>query len=136
MEASLWNLGVKIEDLNREVGFFEALGGKVLVRETRSKADGKMYEVALLDFGGTLLSLMPEPLFEKSLNCPLMTGLTHAVFEVEDLDKACEQAAGLGAETLFEPRQISVGLGTRRIAFFRSPNGLVFELMQILESKV
>lgn len=136
METSLWNLGVKIDGLNREVDFFVALGGKVLVRETRSNADGESYEVALLDFAGTRLSLMPEPLFENALNHPLMPGLTHAVFEVKDLDEACVQAAGLGAETLFEPRQISVGLGTRRIAFFRSPNGLVFELMQILESKV
>ena len=136
MEASLWNLGVKIEDLSQEIDFFEALGGVVLVRETRSNADGEAYEVALLQFGGTRLSLMPEPLFENTLDHALMPGLTHAVFEVEDLEVACEQATKLGAETLFEPRQISVGLGIRHIAFFRSPNGLVFELMQILGSKM
>ena len=106
------------------------------MRETRSNPDGEAYEVALLQFGGTRLSLMPEPLFENALDHPLLPGLTHAVFEVEDLDKACEQVTGLGAETLFAPRQISVGLGIRRIAFFRSPNGLVFELMQIMESNV
>ena len=136
MDASIWNLGAKIENLSREVDFFEALGGKVLVRETRSNAVGEAYEVALLQFGETRLSLMPEPLFENALDHALMPGLTHAVFEVEDLELACEQVTGLGAETLFEPMQISVGLGIRRIAFFRSPNGLVFELMQILESNV
>ena len=136
MEASLWNIGVKIEDLNREVDFLEALGGRVLVRETRSKPDAEAYEVALLEFGETRFSLMPEPLFENALSHPLMPGLTHAVFEVEDLDDAYEKITELGAETLSEPRQISVGLGTRRIAFFRSPNGFVFEVMQILESKV
>lgn len=136
MEERLWNLGVKIEDLNREVDFFEALGGNVLVRETRSNADGETYEVALLRFGGTRLSLMPEPLFENALDHPLMPGLTHAVFEVEDLEVACELVTRFGAETIFAPKQINVGLGIRRIAFFRSPNGLVFELMQILESNV
>ena len=136
MEASLWNIGVKIDDLAREVDFFEALGGKVLVRETRSKSDGEAYEVALLEFGKTRLSLMPKPLFEDALSHPLIAGLTHAVFEVDNLEEAYEQITGLGAETLCEPRQICVGLGTRRIAFFRSPNGFVFEVMQILESKV
>lgn len=136
MDASIWNLGVKIENLSREVDFFETLGGKVLGRESRSNADGEAYEVALLQFGATRLSLMPEPLFENALDHPLMPGLTHAVFEVEDLEVACEQVTELGAETLFGPKQISVGLEIRRIAFFRSPNGLVFELMQILESNV
>jgi hypothetical protein len=37
---------------------------------------------------------------------------------------------------LIAPVEISAGLGSRRIAFFRSPGGLVFEVMQIRESLV
>jgi catechol 2,3-dioxygenase-like lactoylglutathione lyase family enzyme len=136
MEASLWNIGLKVEDLDREIDFLEALGAKVLVRESRTKPDGEEYECALLEFGGTRLFLIPEPVFENKLNHQLMPGLTHAVFEVDDLDKAYEQLTKLGAEVLIEPRQISTGMGSRRISFYRSPNGLVFEVMQILESKV
>ena len=44
--------------------------------------------------------------------------------------------ATLGTEVLILPVEISAGFGTRRIAFFRSPGGLVFEVMQIIESLV
>ena len=28
MDASLWNIGIKVEDLDAEISFFEELGGK------------------------------------------------------------------------------------------------------------
>ena len=33
MNASLWNIGVKVEDLEKEMEFFEALGAEVLMHE-------------------------------------------------------------------------------------------------------
>lgn len=42
----------------------------------------------------------------------------------------------LGTQVLVEPTELTAGFGSRRIALFRSPNGLIFEVMQILESKV
>jgi hypothetical protein len=38
-----------------------------------------------------------------------------------------------GATVLIEPTEIVASFGARRIAFFRSPGGLVFEMMQIHE---
>ena len=55
---------------------------------------------------------------------------------MEDLDGEYERIKALGAEVLIEPLFASGGFGSRRLAFFRSPGGLVFEVMQILEDKL
>lgn len=135
MEASLWNIGLKIEDLDQEITFLQELGAKLLLREKLSGPDG-VAEYALLEFGGTRLFLTPQTIFEDKLNHPLAPGLTHAVFEVDDLAKEYERITALGTQVLIEPVEISAGFGSRRIAFFRSPGGLIFEVMQILEAKV
>ncbi len=135
MKASLWNIGLKIEDLDREINFLQELGAKLLLREKLSGPDGDA-EYALLEFGETRLFLTPQTIFEDKLNYPLTSGLTHAVFEVDDLDKEYKRLTALGTQVLIEPVEISAGFGSRRIAFFRSPGGLIFETMQILESKV
>lgn len=131
MDSSLWNIGIKAEDLDREISFWEQLGARLLVREALGDA-----EYALLAFGGTRLFLTPNPLFEDKLNYPLTSGLTHAVFEVDDLEREYWRIIALGTQVLVEPTELTAGFGSRRIALFRSPNGLIFEVMQILESKV
>ena len=55
---------------------------------------------------------------------------------LDDLDAEFERIKALGAEVLIAPRDVSAGFGTRRIAFFRSPNGFVFEIMQVYEAKL
>lgn len=67
MDSHLWNIGVKAEDLDREINFWEQLGAQMLVRETLAGPDGTA-EYALLAFGGTRLFLTPKPLFEDRLN--------------------------------------------------------------------
>lgn len=135
MESSLWNIGIKAEDLDREISFWEQLGARLLVRETLTGPDGAA-EYALLAFGGTRLFLTPKPLFEDRLSYSLASGLTHAVFEVDDLEQEYRRIVALDAQVLVEPTQLTAGFGSRRIALFRSPNGLIFEVMQVLESKV
>ena len=127
MDANLWNIGIKVEDLEREVNFFEALGAEVLLRERGT---------VFLAFGGTRLFLTPNLAFEDKLKHNPRPGLTHAVFEVEDFEAAYEEIVALGTEVLVDPKTISGIFGSRRLAFFRSPNGLVFEVMQIYESTV
>jgi len=135
VDARLWNIGVKVADVAAEIAFFAALGGKLLLHEKLTTPDGS-FEYALLEFGGTRLFLTPETVFERRLANPPPHGLTHAVFEVADLDMEVERLAALGTEVLIAPQEITAGLGSRRIAFFRSPGGLVFEVMQIRESLV
>jgi catechol 2,3-dioxygenase-like lactoylglutathione lyase family enzyme len=135
MAGTLWNIGIKVQDLDQEIGFLEKLGARLLLREILSGPDGAS-EYAFLEFGGTRLFLTRQPIFETKLSFQLQPGLTHAVFEVNDLDSEYERITALGMEVLIEPVEISAGFGSRRIAFSRSPNGFIFEMMQILEAKI
>jgi catechol 2,3-dioxygenase-like lactoylglutathione lyase family enzyme len=132
VDAKLWNVGVKVEDVDTDVAFFVALGAKLLIRERTATPAGEI-DYAILAFGGTRLFLTPKPVFEEKLSELLQPGLTHAVFEVEDLGPQIERITALGTEVLLPPTEISAKFGTRKIAFFRSPGGLVFEVMQIIE---
>jgi len=132
MTGQLWNLGMKVEDVDREAEFLVSLGGKVLFRERLTTAAGEI-DYALVAFGGTRIFLTPRTVFEDALSGPLQTGLTHAVFEVANLEPEVERIKALGTEMLLPPTEITAAFGTRRIAFFRSPGGLVFEVMEIVE---
>jgi len=135
MEARLWNIGVKVRDVKVEADYFVALGAVLRIHETLSTPDGT-FEYALLDFAGTRLFLTPVTVFDDRLAVPSPLGLTHAVFEVVDVDAELERLMALGTEVLIPPIEVSAALGTRRLAFCRSPGGLVFEVLQIRESLV
>ena len=135
MQAKLWNIGLTARDVDRELDFLTGLGAKLLLREKFTAPDGES-EYALLEFGGTRLFVTPRPVFENRLDQPLMPGLSHAVFEVEDVDAEVEKVIAQGASLLLGPAEITAGFGSRRIAFLRSPGGFIFELLQIRESKV
>jgi len=130
VDAQLWNIGVKVADVTAESAYFVALGARLLAHERLMTPQGES-EYALLEFGGTRLFLTPKPIFEDRLPASPPHGLTHAVFEVEDLDREVERLAALGTQVLIAPTEISGAFGSRRIAFFQSPGGLVFEVLQI-----
>ena len=132
MTGQLWNLGMKVEDVEAEAAFLVSLGGKVLFREKLKTAAGEI-DYALLAFGGTRIFLTPKTVFEDALSEPLQNGLTHAVFEVEKLEPEVERIKSLGVEMLLPPTEIKAAFGTRKIAFFRSPGGLNFEVMEIVK---
>ncbi len=135
MQPKLWNIGLTARDLERELEFLTGLGAKLILREKFSGPDGES-EYALLEFGGTRLFVTPKPVFEDRLDQPLAPGLSHAVFEVADVDAELEKVTAQGATLLLGPSEITAGFGSRRIAFLRSPGGFIFELLQIRESKV
>ena len=135
IKAKLCNIGLTARDIERELAFLQGLGAKLLLREKFHGPDGQS-EYALLEFAGTRLFLTPKPVFEDRLEHKLSPGLTHAVFEVEDVDAEMQKVIAEGAEVLLPPAEIEAGFGSRRIAFFRSPGGFVFELLQIRQSKV
>ena len=135
MDAKLWNVGAKVSDVDREVAFFQKLGATLLQREKRDTPAGEV-DYALIAFAGTRIFLTPKTVFEDALPGTLSTGLTHAVFEVAKLEPEIERLNALGTEVLLPPTEISAGFGTRRIAFFRSPGGVVFEVMEIVEDRV
>ena len=135
MDAKLWNIGVKVADVSAEAAYFVALGGVIRARERLASPDGEL-EYVLLDFAGTRLLLTPKPLYDDRLPAPLPQGLAHAVFEVADVDAEVARLTVLGTEVLLPPVEISAAFGSRRLAFLRSPGGLIFEVMQIRENRV
>jgi catechol 2,3-dioxygenase-like lactoylglutathione lyase family enzyme len=135
MDGKLWNIGIKTQDIHADIAYFRSAGGSLRIHETLETPTGR-FEYAIVEFCGTRLFLTPRTVFEHQLPADLPPGLTHAVFEVADVDMALAQLKSLGTEVLIEPTEISAGLGSRRICFCRSPGGLVFEVMQIRESRI
>jgi hypothetical protein len=133
--GALWNIGCKVEDIRAESAFLQRLGARPRLHETLPGPQGPI-EYAILDLGGTRILLTPTPVFEDALGHELRPGLTHAVFRVEDHDAACESIAQAGARPLTVPRDIEAGFGRRRVAFFESPGGLVFEALKVVEGRV
>ncbi|MGO8798141.1 MAG: VOC family protein [Roseiarcus sp.] len=132
MIKDLWNIGLKVADLDREVDFLRDVGAEVVLRDRLSFA-GKDREYAVLKLGGVRMLFFDSVVFEDRLEDGVPPGLSHAVYEVDDLDAEYARIRDLGAEVLIEPTSVGAGFGARRIAFFRSPGGFVFEIMQVLE---
>jgi catechol 2,3-dioxygenase-like lactoylglutathione lyase family enzyme len=135
MQGRLWNIGMKVRNVEAEAQYFVTIGGSLRVHE-RLQTPGGLFEYALVDFGGTRLFLTPKTVFEERLGSPLADGLTHAVFEVANVDETLAELKSAGTQVILDPIDISAGLGSRRLAFCRSPGGLVFEVMQIHKSLV
>jgi catechol 2,3-dioxygenase-like lactoylglutathione lyase family enzyme len=137
MIKGLWNIGLKIENLESELAFLQQVGATLVQRGAVPVGEGEPdLEYAIVRLGGVRMLLFPIVIFEDQVAGGIAPGLTHAVYEVDDLDAEYARIRALGAEVLIEPRQITAGFGTRRLAFFRSPGGMVFEVMQILENTV
>jgi len=135
MIKHLWNIGLKILDLDAELAFLEQLGATIVLRDTLP-ADGDALEYAIVRLADVRLLLFPSVIFENQVAGGVAPGLTHAVFEVDDVEAEFARIKGLGAEVLLEPTFAKAGFGSRRIAFFRSPGGMIFEVMQVLERGV
>jgi len=135
VDGKLWNLGIRVANLEKEITYFKALGAVLRVHE-KLQAQEDQFEYALLDFGDTRFFLTPKTVFEHTLPEPLRDGLTHMVFEVSDVDATLEELVAQGTEVLIAPMEIDAQLGSRRLAFCRSPGGVVFEVMQIRVNRV
>ena len=136
MKHAFWNVGMKSPDIDGEIEYWEKLGARLLVREMLSMPGGDgTIEYAMLEFGGTRIFLSPTTVFEDKLPHDLKPGITHAVFETDDIQRECERLREIGTEMLIDAVEIDAALGRRIVSFWRSPNGMVFEVMQILEAR-
>lgn len=131
----IWTLGAKVPDLDAEITFVQALGGE-LVLDDRIPFEGQEYRVPLLRFGDKYLHLAEQMVYERRLERPLPAGLCHVVFEVGELEGARVRALEAGAREVAPVTRVTAGFGTRDVAFFRSPGGILFELIRIVENAV
>jgi catechol 2,3-dioxygenase-like lactoylglutathione lyase family enzyme len=68
------------------------------------------------------------------LNLPC--GIVHLVYTTGDFASEVRAAEDAGARMLLDPAEIFGGFGRRKIAFFRSPGGMIFEIIEIMENRV
>ena len=131
----IWTLGAKVRDLDREIAFVRSLGGE-LVLDDRIPFGGEEFRVPLLRLGDKYLHIGERMVYEDRLGTPLGDGLCHVVFQVDDLEGARERTLAAGACEVAPLSRVTAGFGTRDVAFFRSPGGILFELIRILENAV
>jgi catechol 2,3-dioxygenase-like lactoylglutathione lyase family enzyme len=126
-----WNLGVKVEDLDAELRFLERCGATRIEKGTIPTPKGdEAYGMAFL--GEQRLLLFPRVIYQDALSEPMKGGLAHAVFEVEDIEAVIGRYRARGVEPLWGPETLSTPFGRRRIVFFRSPSGFIFETFEHL----
>jgi catechol 2,3-dioxygenase-like lactoylglutathione lyase family enzyme len=133
MLKDLWNIAIKVRDLDAELEFLKRVGATDIVRDSVVNNGDANEDFAMLRLGQERVLLFPHVIYESELSHPLHYGLTHAVFEVDDLNETLENYARQGVRPLWGPKEVSASFGRRRIAFFRSPSGFVFEAEQPLK---
>ena len=126
-----WNLGVKVGDLDAELSFLERCGATQIQKGVipRPKGD-EAYGMAFL--GEQRLLLFPRVIYQDALAEPMKGGLAHAVFQVDDVEDVIQRYRQRDVAPMWGPETLSTPFGRRRIVFFRSPSGFIFETFQNL----
>ena len=131
----VWNNGAKVQDLDKEIAFFEAIGGE-LVLDEMFNWEGEEMRVPLLRVADKYLHIMKKMVYEDLVDEPLANGLQHIVYEVDSLDEYRDRALRGGATETRPARRVEAGFGTRDVGIFRSPGGIRFEFIQVYEHAV
>ena len=135
MLRGLWTIGIKVSDLERELEFHRAIGNEIVVDETLT-IDGVDYRVPLVKMGDKYLHLAERMVYEAQLGVTLPYGPSHLVYVSDDFENDVERFLRAGAEAIREPVDVSAGFGDRKVAFFRSPSGWIFEVAKIYRHRV
>ena len=135
MLKGLWTTGIKVPDLERELQFHRDIGNEIVLDETLH-IDGIDYRVPLIKMGDKYIHLAEKMVYENELGIDLPYGPVHLVYISDDFEADLEKVQAAGATAIREPAEVSAGFGDRRVAFFRSPSGWIFEIAQIYRHRV
>lgn len=130
MLTGLWTIGVKVPDLERELAFHRAANNEIVLDETLS-IDGVDYRIPLVRMGDKYLHLAEHMVYETELGVELPYGPSHLVYVSDDFEADVARLVAAGAEPIREPVEVSAQFGDRRVGFFRSPSGWIFEVAKI-----
>jgi catechol 2,3-dioxygenase-like lactoylglutathione lyase family enzyme len=127
----IWNLGLKVGNLEAELGFLAACGATGIKQGMIETPEGNHpFGLALL--GNERLLLFNEVVYADALPGPMKTGLAHAVYQVDDVALVLARFRANGVAPMWGPLDLTTPFGRRRVVFFRSPSGFVFETFQHL----
>jgi catechol 2,3-dioxygenase-like lactoylglutathione lyase family enzyme len=127
----IWNLGIKVSDIDAELEFLRACGATGIERGTIETPQGGV-PFGMARLGEERLLLFTEVVYADALPDPMKTGLAHAVYEVSDVAGVLKRMSAAGIATMWGPADLTTPFGRRRVVFFRSPSGFVFETFQPL----
>ncbi|MBD15339.1 MAG: hypothetical protein CMJ72_09265 [Planctomycetaceae bacterium] len=130
MLKGLWTIGVKVPDLEKELQFHREIGNEIVLDETLN-IDGTDYRIPLIKMGDKYLHLAEVMVYETELGMELPYGPTHLVYISDNFEADVDKFASAGATPIREPAEVSAGFGDRKVAFFRSPSGWIFEVAEI-----
>lgn len=135
MLKGLWTTGIKVPNLELELQFHRDIGNEIVLDETLH-IDGIDYRVPLIKMGDKYIHLAEKMVYENELGIDLPYGPVHLVYISDDFEADLEKVQAAGATAIREPAEVSAGFGDRRVAFFRSPSGWIFEIAQIYRHRV
>ncbi len=135
MLTGLWTAGIKVPDLERELEFHRAMGNEVVLDDT-IEFEGERYRIPLIRVGDKYTHIAERMVYERLLTAPLPFGIVHLVYRSNAIEHDVERALAAGAELFIALTTVKAGFGTRRVAFFKSPSGYIFEIIEILENLV
>lgn len=135
MLQGLWTIGIKVPNLEAELAFHRAIGNEVVLDETLT-IGGRDYRIPLVKMGDKYLHLAEAMVYEQQLGVKLPYGPTHLVYVSNDFEVDVERMLAAGATAIHEPVDVSAGFGDRRVAFFQSPSGWIFEVAKIYLHRV
>lgn len=127
----IWNLGIKVVDIDAELDFLRACGATEVGRGTIDTPQGGV-PFGMARLGEERLLLFTEVVYADALPEPMKTGLAHAVYEVSDVAAVLDRMTAAGISPLWGPAELTTPFGRRRLVFFCSPSGFVFEAFQLL----
>ena len=127
----IWNLGIKVHDLEAELAFLSACGATGIERGIINTPTGD-HPFGSGFLGRERLLLFNEVVYADALPEPMKTGLAHAVFQVTDVAQVLARFHTNGVAPIWGPVDLTTPFGKRRVVFFRSPSGFVFETFQHL----
>jgi catechol 2,3-dioxygenase-like lactoylglutathione lyase family enzyme len=131
MMDRIWNIGIKVVDIDAELTFLRACGATEVDRGVIDTLQGGV-PFGMARLGEERLLLFTEVVYADALPEPMKTGLAHAVYEVSDVAAVLERMKAEGVSPLWGPTDLSTPFGRRRVVFYRSPSGFVFETFQLL----
>ncbi len=124
MKAKLTYTGIRVKDLDKSLDFYtKVLGMKEIGRSRIQVADGVVVNLES-EPGGHNIELnyySPQSKFNTSYSPG--EGLDHLAFQVDDLDKALEEARKAGYPPVLEMKGT-----TSRWVYLEDPNGIYIEL--------
>jgi catechol 2,3-dioxygenase-like lactoylglutathione lyase family enzyme len=128
----IWNLGIKVRDIDAELAFLAACGATGIERGVIATDHGD-HPFGMGFLGRERLLLFNEVVYADALPEPMKTGLAHAVYQVDDVARVLARFRVNGVAPIWGPVDLATPFGRRRVVFLRSPSGFVFETFQHLE---